>query len=184
MDNQISSLATNKPSKAVVNKFIHSIYSMQVVTEFLTIKQMLEMQLINKDFYNNVVPNVLNARNMFPSVDPKMHLFLHAKELWGLKLPSYVDTRLVDFEDDEWFQECQYELKKDTSIKPIKLFSFSDIGKDLKDPEAKVHEHEQLLIQYIFQISRFKFLVYPVDKEVKITRGLIVEIIFSSNGEK
>ena len=98
------------------------------MTEFMTVQQMLQLQLLNKDFYNRIIPNVMDKRKMFPNIDPKMHLYIYNKELWGIKIPSKSDAREVEFEEDEWIHENQYVLSKDGHQWPEKLFEFKDIG--------------------------------------------------------
>ena len=103
-----------------------------------------------KKLANRVIPNVMNERKMFPNIDPKMHLYIFNKELWGIKIPSRSDAREVDFEEDEWIHENQYVLDEAGHQWPEKLFEFKDIGAGESDPELKIAEKEEMIIQNIF----------------------------------
>ena len=76
------------PSKAIVMNLLKSTFALQNITEYMTVRQILNLQLLNKDFYNRVIPNVMTVRKMFPNIDPKMHLYIFQKSLWGVKIPS------------------------------------------------------------------------------------------------
>lgn len=150
MDSQINTNVLKTPSKTVVATFLKSTFAMQNVTEFMTIQQILALQLLNKDFYNRVIPNVMTVRKMFPNIDPKMHLFISNNSLWGIKIPSRSDAREVDFEEDEWIHENQYVLDENGHQWPEKLFDFKDIGAGEEDPELQIGAKEEVLIQNTF----------------------------------
>lgn len=61
---------------------------MQGISEFLSIKLLLQLQLLNKQFYNDIIPNVMDKRKLLPNIDPQMHLYIHENQLWGIKIPS------------------------------------------------------------------------------------------------
>lgn len=119
---------------------------MQVISEFQSTKQNLQLQLLNKQFYQDIVPNVMEQRKMFPSIDPQAHLYIHEGQVWGIKIPSQCITREVEFEDDEWIHENQHELDQQGHHWPEKYFDIADIGKDGDDPELKIAENEEVLI--------------------------------------
>lgn len=48
----------------------------------------------------------------------------------------------------------------------------------------KIGEKEDVLIQYVHQIGRGKFLVFPLTDTVTVSRGLIIELGDKSKGEK
>ena len=75
------------------------------MTEFFSINKVLDLQLINKEFYETIIPTIMTNRKMFPNIDPKMHLFIYNSELWGIKIPSKSIAREVEFEEDEWLHE-------------------------------------------------------------------------------
>ena len=54
MEGQIGTGAP--PKKETSQKMIKSLGAMQTVTEFLTIHKMLSLNLLNKQFYNDVIP--------------------------------------------------------------------------------------------------------------------------------
>lgn len=153
-----------------------SFRSMQVVTEFLTVSKILKLQQLNKEFYNKVIPTVMYNRHMFPSVDPQMHLYISNQCLWGIKLPSKSVTREVEFEEDEWIHENQHVLDEKGHQWPEKLIDFRQLGKNTGDPTMEIGQREDVLIQYVFQISKNTFIVFPLTDTVLITRGLIIEL--------
>lgn len=126
----------------------------------------------------------MTERKMFPNIDPKMHLYIQNKELWGIKIPSKSDASEVDFEEDEWIHENQYVLVEAGHQWPEKLFEFKDIGEGEEDEELKIGAKEEVLIQNTFQIAKNKFLLFPVFETVHIKRGLIIELGDKSKGEK
>ena len=77
MDSQINTnVPLVKPPKAIVQSFLKSQGCMQIVTEFLSINKVLDLQLINKDFYEVIIPTIMTNRKMYPNIDPKMHMFI------------------------------------------------------------------------------------------------------------
>ena len=117
-------VALKAPNKKVTDALLKSTSGMGVVTEFLTVHKMIQLQLVSKNFYESVIPNVMNQRHMFPSVDPAMHLYIHNQCLWGIKLPSKSMTREVDFEEDEWIHDNQHVLDDKGHQWPEKLIDF------------------------------------------------------------
>ena len=92
----------------------------------------------------------MTSRKMYPNIDPKMHLYIFNKELWGIKIPSKSDAREVDYMDDEWIHENQYVLEETGHQWPEKLFEFKDIGEGEEDEELKIGAKEEVLIQNTF----------------------------------
>lgn len=173
-----------KPNKKIVETLLRSKDCMQVVTEFLVIKNLLELQRVNKEFYNRIIPVIMNERKMFPNIDPKMHLFLHNQCLWGIRMSNKSTTREIDFEEDEWIHDNQHVIDENSMQWPEKLFDFNEIGKGETDPELKINQKEDVLIQYTFQLSKDKFLVFPVYDSAQIKRGLFIELGDKSKKEK
>jgi len=165
-----------QPSAAASKKFLSSVGVWQTITEFLPVAKILKLQECSKEFYERLIPRVMYARNMFPSVDPQMHLYIHNQCLWGIKLPSKSVTREVDFEEDEWIHENQHVLDDKGHQWPEKLIDFKELGKDSGDPTLEIGQREDVLIQYVFQVAKDKFIVFPLTDTVLITRGLLIEL--------
>ena len=50
------------------------------------------------------------------------------------------------------------------------------VGKNSGDQTLQIGQREDVLIQYVFQISKNQFIVFPLTDTVLITRGLIIEL--------
>lgn len=86
-----------------------------------------------------------NAMN--PTTDAQMNLFIHQNALWGLKCAVKTQTRLIDFEEDEWLHDNHHEFQStdgSTGNKLVKLFDFADL---------KIESNEEILIQYVKQVN-------------------------------
>jgi hypothetical protein len=59
---------------------------------------------------------------------------------------------------------------------PEKLIDFKELSQGQEDPDCKIGEKEDVLIQYVFHIGKNRFLVFPLTDTVTITRGLIIEL--------
>ena len=105
-----------------------SMHCMGVITQYMTQKKFLNLQLVNSEFYDKVVPKVMNERKQFPNVDPHTHLFIKGKDVFGMKVSQGTDTHLVDFEEDEWLHDYQHEIMDKENNKPEKLFSIDDLN--------------------------------------------------------
>lgn len=151
---------------------------MGLIANNMPLKSFLNLQLVSKKFYDDVVPSVMNKLKKFPNVDPYMHLFIKDKIVYGMKVSQGTETHLVDFEEDEWLHDYQHEIKDDTHHKPEKLFTIDEL------PLNKDGKSEEVLIQNIVQIKRNMFIVFPLKDSVIVTRGIIVECPVNNAGER
>lgn len=128
--------------------------------------------------------HVLAIKKIETEKPPKMHLYIFNQSLWGLEISGKTDTREVEFEEDKWIHENQFEFDESSDQRPKKLFDFKDIGMYEEDEELRIGAQEEVLIQNTFQIDKDKFLMFPVFDNVYVRRGLIVELGNRSKGEK
>lgn len=165
-----------KPSKATSKKLLGSTGCMQTISEFLTVHKFIAMNLVNRQFYDRIIPEVMTQRKLYPNIDPQMHLFIYNQQLWGVKVASKSTTLEIDFEDDKWFHDNQHEFDEKGHQWPEMLIDFKEIGQDETDPQLKIGQKEDVLIQYCFQVRKDKFLIFPLTDTVNVTRGLFIEL--------
>ena len=144
------------------NKIVQSQNCMMEISKFLPANQLLEWQLINKKFYENVVPTVMRNRQMNPVIAQKIHLFLKDKAVYGMTLNDSHVVKEVDFEDDNWRHDSQYTVNEKVKL----LFDMSKF--------EEVANDEEILPHYIQQLNANQFVVFPLREAVFLGRGLIV----------
>ena len=78
------------------------------------------MQLLNRNFYNNIIPNSLHVLHIkkIDIYQPIMHLYIFNKGLWGIEITGRSDTRSIEFEEDEWIHENQYKFFENSNQLP------------------------------------------------------------------
>jgi len=90
--------ATSKNPKITI--FLKSQHTQQAMSYYLPKTDILGLNLVNKHFYDVVVPRIMKNRQMYPSINPETHFFINKGEMYGLSMSNYTQTRLVDFEED------------------------------------------------------------------------------------
>ena len=65
-------------------KFFKSMDCNRVLSEFLPIDKILSYNVLNKNFYNQIIPTIMMRRGIFPTVTPELHLLIKENALWAL----------------------------------------------------------------------------------------------------
>ena len=143
--------------------------AMATISSYLSYSQLLEWQLINSQFYDELVPKITRNRHLNPAIKADIHVFLKEKTVYGLTLNQTQNLHEVDFEEDEWRHDCQYTLND----KPKKLFDVKELDKEF--PNIKLKDDEEILPHFIIPLGAYKFLVYPLKEAIFVTRGFVVE---------
>ena len=90
---------------------------------------------------------------------------------------NYVPVREVDFEEDEWRHDNHYIIT-DPARKPEKLIDLNEL-KNIEDENVKLQNEEEILSQYVIQLNRFKFIIFPLRGALKLCPG--IEITLSND---
>ena len=167
-------MSDSQISKEVVQRFLSKQGCWSTLSEFLTVPQILQLNLVNRQFYEEVVPHFMRNRNLNPSITPETHIFAKGGTIYQLHFNNQVPTREVDFEEDEWRHDNQHKIL-DANVKPQPLIKVSDLV-DHPDQDIKINNDEEILSQYIVQINRYKFLVWPLKGALKLCRGVFIDI--------
>ena len=141
----------------------------------MPIAKVLQLNLVNREFYDKIVPEIMRNRKMYPSIDLKLHLFIRDDKLYGHHLDNNTPTIEIDFEQDEWRHDNQYifadkSLNGSELILDLKKFWDEDM-----DPSVRLNKDEEILLQYIIQLHKYKYLIFPLKDALKLTRGILVE---------
>ena len=135
----------------------------------------LQLNLVSHLFYDKIVPYIMIYRNLYSSITThEIHIFEKEGTIYKLDLTKGVATREVDFNDDKWRHDDQYEII-DENVRPQPLFKVSDLV-DHPDPDVKVNEDEEIQSEYVVRINRSKFLVWPLKGALKLCRGVFINI--------
>ena len=126
--------------------FFRSIGVWTVISEFLSTRKLLELQLVNKKyFYSRLVPSVMWDRRIFAVIDQLEHLFIKNKTLYGIKVSSSTVTEEIDFEEDNWIHDFQHQIQYNRCLtKPQRLFAFSELGEGAADEELRIQSDEEV----------------------------------------
>jgi len=128
-----------------MSNILKSTNSMQVISTYLSIQQLQSFNLLNHHFYDKIVPEVMRNRKLYPCIQNEQHLFIKDNALWSLQITNTTSLREIDFEDDKWRHDDQFEIQAGSNVKPKKLFSFKSLGEGKDDPELKIAEDEEVL---------------------------------------
>jgi len=95
---------------SATTKLLKSINCMQVITSFLPVQDLLKFNVLNRRFYNEVVPAIMKYRAVYPKVQAEFHLLMKDKKLYGFALNASMTLKEVDFEEDHWRHDNQYTV--------------------------------------------------------------------------
>lgn len=94
----------------------------------------------------------------------ELHLFVKDHVLYALQLSNGTPMRIIDFEEDEWRHESQYQLTNKQVNRVQKIFDFKKLWQDEKYKNDQIMEKDcDVLPQYIVQISNSQYLVFPLE---------------------
>lgn len=146
-----------------IEKLTNSQDAMAQITSFLPMNYLLHLNLVNRKFYNESVPRIMNSRFLYPSCNMELHLFVKNSVLYALQLSNGTPMRIINFEEDEWRHDSQYQLTNKQVNRVQKMFDFKKLWEDEKYKNAHIMEKDcDILPQYIVQISKFQYLVFPL----------------------
>lgn len=74
-------MAANLPANI---RFLKSTDCNRVLSEFLTIDRVLKFNVLNKLFYNVLIPKIMKNRGIYPTITPELHLLIKENALWAL----------------------------------------------------------------------------------------------------
>ena len=87
---------------------------------------------------------------------------------------NQIKTREVDNEEDQWRHNNHYIItEKDR--KPELLIDLQTL-KDHPDENIKLQNEEEILSQYVIQLNRFKFMIFPLRGALKLCPGIIINL--------
>jgi hypothetical protein len=142
---------------------------MQAISENLDLLELLKFNALNHHFYDKMVPEIMKQRRINPKIRLDMHLFLKGKKLYGMAISLADQITEIDFEHDDWRHDSQCVI----NVQPKLLFDFETGFGEGKGLEVK----EEIFPHYIIQVSAFKYIVYPLDESIYLTRGFILECV-------
>lgn len=134
------------------DRFLKSGACMATVSQFLGIHDSLNMNGVNKKFYNEVVPTMFSTNHQYPSTDMKYNLYIYDQALWALKVGAGTVTREIDFEEEEWLHDNHHIFTStdgSSGNRLMKLFNFNEItgSEESKENEdLKIKDNEEVLI--------------------------------------
>lgn len=134
---------------------------MMEISLYLPVRQLLDWNLLNKHFYDKIVPQVMRNRQLNPVIQKKLHLYIKDKKVYGMMINPTSQPREIDFEEDEWRHDSQYV----TEDRPFLLFTFDQLG---------LANDEEILPHYILQLTGYNFIIFPLKEAIFVTRGLVV----------
>ena len=155
---------------------LKSINSIQVISNYLSIQTLQSYNLLNHQFYDKIVPEVMRNRRLYPCIQNEQHLFIKDNALWSLQITNTTALREIDFEDDKWRHDDQFEITAGSNTKPKKLFDFKSLGQGSDDAELKIADDEEVLPQYVHHLNAYRYLIFPLKEALFINRGLIIDI--------
>ena len=94
---------------------------MATISQFLGIKDVLRLNLVNKFFYNDVVPKIFEFRQLYSSLTPETYLIQKNNIVHQLHYNNSVPTRLIEFEEDEYRHDFLH-IVTDQDCKATELF--------------------------------------------------------------
>jgi len=154
-----------------VERLLKSKGCMDMITSYMPMKTLISYNLLNRYFYDRLVPEIMEQRKLYQSLDKDTHLFIEKNKLYGLGINLKHDIKEVDFEEDNWRHDSQYTIDD----KPKMLLDFAKLGEGEEDEELKVASDEQILPHFILPLGKNKFLVYPLKEAIFLNRGLIID---------
>ena len=86
----------------------------------------MKLNLVNQRFYNDVVPKLFRNRKFNPCITPETHIFAKNSIIYQMQFDNFVNTREVDFEEDEWRHDNHYIIT-DADRKPQKLIDLNQL---------------------------------------------------------
>ena len=155
---------------------LKSINSIQSISNYLSIQTLQSYNLLNHQFYDKIVPEVMRNRRLYPCIQNEQHLFIKDNALWSLQITNTTALREIDFEDDKWRHDDQFEITAGSNTKPKKLFDFKSLGQGSDDAELKIADDEEVLPQYVHHLNAYRYLIFPLKEALFINRGLIIDI--------
>ena len=133
-----------------VTRLVKNQYAMAELTSFLPMSYLFQLNQVNKKFYNETVPKIMNSRSLYPSCDMELHLFVKDTILYALPLSHGTPVREIDFEEDEWRHDNQYILTNKAINKVEKIFDFKELWENDKYKDQNIMEKDcDILPQYI-----------------------------------
>ena len=114
---------------------------MAVIAQYLPLSKRLNLNLVNKDFYNKIVPQIFETNHDYPPVEKKYIFYLKDQVVWGLQVGAQTTTREIEFEYDLWLHDHHHEfLSVDGSAgnRLIKLFSAKEINSAATEDSMKI----------------------------------------------
>ena len=87
----------------------------------------------------------MRNRRLYPCIQNEQHLFIKDNALWSLQITNTTSLREIDFEDDKWRHDDQFEITAGSNTKPKKLFDFKQLGEGKDDPDFKIADDEEVL---------------------------------------
>ena len=60
----------------IIKQVLKSRGVMQVLSEFIPRPRLLEFNFLNKQFYNEIIPHIMENRQMYPLVNKPQYLFI------------------------------------------------------------------------------------------------------------
>lgn len=124
----------------------------KVLSEFLPIDCILRYNVLNKLFYNKIIPIVMKNRGIYPTITPELHLLIKENTLWSLQFSNSVNLKEIDFEEDEWRHDNQYviedkSLGKLEPILPLTTLYEPNMNDPMLDMDegAKLGEDEEII---------------------------------------
>ena len=118
---------------------------MLALSKFLQRNEILELNLVSKQFYELFIPLVMRNRQLYPTINPETHLFAKNGKIFGINLSTYSKFREIDFEEDEWRHDNHYMIV-DKKVSKVEIIFDTDELKAIPDEKIKLQEGEELLM--------------------------------------
>ena len=145
---------------------------MQKIGECLPRSKILELNLLSKKFYNQIVPNMMVNLKMFPLASRQTYLFIKDNKIYAQNFNNATKTKEIDFEDDAWQHDNQYVFNDEYSNHPTAIIELQD----LKDA-AMLTDDEEILFQNVVQIDQNNILIFPLKDALKLEKCISVTFI-------
>ena len=85
-------------------------------------------------------------------------------------------TTEIDFEEDEWRHDNQYIFADKSLNAPELILDLKAFWDEAEmDPAIKLAEDEEILLQYIVQLHKYKYLIFPLKDAIKVSKGILVQ---------
>ena len=119
---------------------------MQTLSTFLPVTKVLQLNLLNHEFYDKIVPEIMRNRKMYPAINLQLHLFIHDDKLYGHHLDNNTIVTEIDFEEDEWRHDNQYVFGDKSLNAPEMILDLKSLqGEDL-EAGVRLKEDEEVLL--------------------------------------